>query len=223
MNFWNILNWFFSKPEVYVPTLVTTLFIGGYTSAYVSDKGKSGLVIHDWGYELHEQPDGTFLMWVEDANPPQYSSHVYDLRNDPVACGKKIAEVGVNRFKKYGCSYPFMPIGDHNLQFQTMMAITAHAKGWNSFSIGVGFPRTDSEEFNRKSYNTFKNVSLPMIKDSLAYYDNGSAVEFIVMHQDVATNGKTDPRPYKYWFEEDGLRFDNRLSHVAIDLLPLEK
>lgn len=62
-----------------------------------------------------------------------------------------------------------------------------------------------------------------MIKDSLAYYDNGSAVEFIVMHQDVATNGKTDPRPYKYWFEEDGLRFDNRLSHVAIDLLPLEK
>lgn len=216
------LSWLRDNPAKVVSVVAVT-FVGGYSGIYLSEM-KSGIIIHDQGYELQDPDgDGIYNLWLSDIDRPQYSSKDFDIWNNPKDCAEWTAQVGIDRFgEKWGCSYALQCWGDSYFQFQKLRAITAHASGWNSFSIGVMLARTDNPEYNEKTLRTFTEVVYPMIVDSVASWGDNSKIEFCLFHMDVATNGKTDPRPFKLDLEDMGYRYDDRPFPLAESIEPYD-
>jgi hypothetical protein len=199
-----------------------TVFIVGYGSQkYV--ESKQGIIIHDQGYEMIKQPNGNFRMWVSDNRYPEgpgsLQTKEYDLYNKPREFTNYIAGVGKERFPNTDASsYADIYLGDTAFKYVYYDRYTVHAALFNSPTIGECLVRTNDEELNKRTLQSFVR-NQPQINDTLLErYDNG--IQFSLFHSDHDPVNKEDPHEYRPELERLGFRYDDRVDFLRIDFVP---
>lgn len=149
-------------------------------------------------YNYAPKKDG--VLWHTQGNVIKHKD--VDTYEKTLAYAKKIGMVGIERFGPvYGCSYTEMFIGPWIIKAQDDLAITAHARGYNTNGIGLMLGRTDCEEFNKAAMANARRRFIQL--------NDEHHFKFSLFHSDV-TKGKTDPHEFKPWLIKLGMIFDSR-------------
>ena len=173
--------------------LAVTVVMG--FSAIFFTSYKNGLVYHTQGKEISCEHVDTYT------EAKQYAH--------------AIGGVGISRFgEDRGCSYHYIYAGDWIFKMQADSAISYHASGFNTESIGACLVRTDNENFNKRTLVTARLH----LKELDAKHD----FDYAVFHEDIAKNGKTDPHEFKPWLIAWGMRWDERSYPWKVETAALE-
>lgn len=155
---------------------------------------------------------------------PEKIGLIYHTQGEAIKCDRvytfqeaeqyafDIAKVGVERGFGGG-SYHYMVIYEWVFRMNEDGAISYHASGMNTATMGVMLCRTDNEEFNKTTMYTTRRLMIEL--------DKSHQFQFALNHSDV-NRQKTDPHEFIPWISKMGLRWDARAEDVRLRSAPIE-